>query len=185
MVIATADGVLFSSIGLGLKSHNIPILPPTKSNGLEIAERDGEVDFGSTYGSRTFDLECVVMADDPTLDYHRRVALVAALFNVRKGDIVFTFSDRPGKRYIGKYDGTMDIEKIIFDGEVTIPIKMGENPFPVSDEQITELTINQSPQVITVNSLGDERASPVIVLTNIGTTTLSSFKIKNEYLLEG
>lgn len=185
MIEVTADGVSLRSIGLGVKKHNIPILPPTVDNGLAIAERDGEIDFGSTYGPRTFELECVVMADDPTLDYHRRVAQVAALFNIRKGDIVFTFSDRPGKRYIGRYAGTMDIEKLIFDGDVTIPIRMGENPFPVSGEKITEVTITQSPQVVTVQSIGDERASPVIVLTNIGTTTLQSFKIKNEYLMEG
>lgn len=181
MIEATVDGVPFKSIGLGLKSHNIPVLPPTKDYSLELADRDGEIDFGSTYGARTFNLECVVMADDTTLDYHRRVAQVAALFNVRKGDIVFTFSDRPGKRYIGRYAGTLDIEKVIFDGNVTIPIKMGENPFPVSDERITELTISQSPQVIKINSEGDERASPVIVITNTGNNVLQGFRIANEY----
>uniref|UniRef100_A0AAE9THG9 Siphovirus-type tail component RIFT-related domain-containing protein n=1 Tax=Paenibacillus polymyxa TaxID=1406 RepID=A0AAE9THG9_PAEPO len=85
MIDATADGKSFKSIGLGLKAHNIPVLPPTKDHSLEIAERDGELDFGSTYGARTINLECVVMADDTTLDYHRRVAQVAALFNAKKG----------------------------------------------------------------------------------------------------
>ncbi|MNW33509.1 hypothetical protein D3C74_104730 [compost metagenome] len=51
MIEATADGKSFSSIGLGLKKHNIPVLPPTKDHSLEIAERDGELDFGSTYGA--------------------------------------------------------------------------------------------------------------------------------------
>ncbi|MHA6530181.1 phage tail domain-containing protein [Paenibacillus sp. BAC0078] len=181
MIVATADGVTFDSIGLGLKSHNIPVLPPTKDNSVELADRDGAVDFGSTYGPRTFNLECIIMADDSTIDYHNRVALVAALFNIRKGDIVFTFSDRPGKRYIGRYAGTMDITKIIFDGELTIPIKMGENPFPESEEKVFETTITSSPEMIVVNSEGDERSSPVITLTNTGTTTISKFVISNEY----
>ncbi|MDY8095876.1 phage tail family protein [Paenibacillus polymyxa] len=185
MIDATADGKTFKSIGLGLKKHNIPVLPPTKDHSLEIAERDGELDFGSTYGARLINLECVLMADDTTLDYHRRVAQVAALFNAKKGDIVFTFADLPGRRYIGRYAGTLDIEKILWDGELTIPIKMGEHPFPVSDERVTELTIIQSPQVVSVQSTGDERASPIIVLTNVGTANLQSFKIMNEYLLEG
>lgn len=137
MVEATADGVSFRSVGLGLVKHNIPVLPPTKDNSLEIAGADGEVDFGSTYGPRVFDLECVLMADDSTLDYHRRVAEMAALFNVKKGDIPFTFSDLPNKRYMGRYAGTMPIDKIIFDGNVTIPIKM-HNPFPESPQD-TEL----------------------------------------------
>ncbi|MNW38151.1 Phage tail protein [compost metagenome] len=184
MITVTADGVDLRSIGLGVKKHNIPPLPPTRDNGLELADRDGELDFGSSYGPRTFDLECVLMADNPTIDYHNRVAQVADLFNAKKGDISFTFSDRPGKRYIGRYAGTIAIEKIIFDGNLTIPIKMGENPFPLSDERLTELTITQSPQVLSVQSAGDERASPVIVLTNVGTATLAGFTIKNEYKTE-
>lgn len=184
MITVTADGVDLRSIGLGVKKHNIPPLPETRDNSIEIAERDGELDFGSTYGPRTFDLECVIMANDSTIDYQNRVAQVAALFNAKKGDIIFTFSDRPGKRYIGRYAGTISIEKLIFDGNVTIPIKMGENPFPVSDERITEVIITQSPQVVPVQSIGDERASPIIVLTNVGTTTLQNFKILNEYKVE-
>ncbi|OZQ66058.1 hypothetical protein CA600_12425 [Paenibacillus sp. VTT E-133280] len=137
MVEATADGVSFRSIGLGLVKHNIPVLPSTEEYSIKIAGADGETDFGSNYGPRTFDLECVLMADDPTLDYHRRVALMAALFNVKKGDIPFTFSDLPNKRYMGRYAGTMSIDKIIFDGNVTIPIKM-HNPWPES-LQDTEL----------------------------------------------
>lgn len=132
MITVTADGVDLRSIGLGVKKYNIPPLPPTRDNIIELAERDGELDFGSSYGPRTFDLECVLMADDPSIDYHNRVAQVVALFNAKKGDIAFTFSDRPGKKYIGRYSGTMSIEKIIFDGNITIPIKMGSNPFPVS-----------------------------------------------------
>lgn len=185
MITVTADGIDLKSIGLGVKKHNIPPLPPTRDNSVELAERDGEIDFGSTYGPRTFDLECVIMANDTTIDYQNRVAQVAALFNSKKGDIIFTFSDRPGKRYIGRYAGTMSIEKVIFDGNLSIPIKMGSNPFPVSDEKITELTITQSPQVISVKSNGDEKASPVIVVTNVGAITLQGFKIQNEYLLEG
>lgn len=184
MIDATADGKSFKSIGLGLKKHNIPVLPPTKDHSLEIAERDGELNFGSTYGARTINLECVVMADDTTLAYHRRVAQVAALFNAKKGDVVFTFSDLPGRRYIGRYAGTLDIEKILWDGELTIPIKMGEHPFPESEENIKEDIITQSPQTVSVISTGDERASPIIVLTNIGNNDIRNFRIANEYQIE-
>ncbi|MEK3787554.1 phage tail domain-containing protein [Paenibacillus sp. FSL K6-1230] len=184
MIDATVNGVSFKSIGLGLKRHDIPVLPPTKDYSLEIAERDGELDFGSTYAARTINLECVIMADDTTLDYHRRVAQVAALFNAKKGDTVFTFADLPGRRYIGRYAGTLDIEKILFDGELTIPIKMGERPFPESDENIIEVTITQSPQTVSVISTGDKRASPIIVLTNIGSNTIRNFTIRNEYQVD-
>ncbi|MEK3699360.1 phage tail domain-containing protein [Paenibacillus sp. FSL R10-2199] len=180
MITATADGVTFESIGLGLKSHNIPVLPPTKDNTVELADRDGALDFGSTYGPRPFNLECIIMADDPTLDYQRRVALVAALFNIQKGDIVFTFEDHPGKRFIGRYAGTMDITKLIFDGEVTIPIKMN-NPYPDSSQDTTvreygqgleyghgysysdyAMWISASGQSIVIRNEGSVQAFPII-----------------------
>lgn len=85
MINATADGKSFREIGLGLKKHNIPVLPPTRDYSIEIAGRDGEIDFGSTYGPRVINLECIIMADDTTLDYHRRVAKVAALLMLKKG----------------------------------------------------------------------------------------------------
>ncbi|MOA42292.1 hypothetical protein D3C78_1643310 [compost metagenome] len=66
---------------------------------------------------------------------------------------------------------------------IEIPLKMYD-PFPESNEQITELTITQAPQVISIQSIGDERASPLIVLTNVGTTVLNGFTIKNEYKTE-
>lgn len=184
MVEVTADGVSFRSIGLGLVKHNIPVLPPTEDNSLKLAGADGEVDFGSTYGPRVFDLECIVMADDPTLDYHRRVALMAALFNAKKGDIPFIFSDLPNKKYMGRYAGSLPIEKIIFDGNVTLPIKM-HNPFPESLQdtklreygqglefgqgyfytQASHFAINSSGQTVVVENEGSEFGYPLIRIT--------------------
>lgn len=101
-------------------------------------------------------------------------------FNTRRGQLDLVFSDRPGKHYFGKYRGTISWDESTGNRVIDIPLKMYD-PFPESDEKITELTITQSPQVISIESTGDERASPVIVLTNTGTTTLSNFKISNEY----
>jgi predicted phage tail component-like protein len=120
----TADGVTFSSLGLGVKRHDIPVLPPTKDNSVEIAGMDGEIDFGSTYGPRLINIECVLMANDSTVGYQYMVAALAAFFNTKKGDKKFVFSDIVGKWYMARYCGSMPIEKLIFDGNVTIPLKM-------------------------------------------------------------
>ncbi|MNO10164.1 hypothetical protein D3C81_2338430 [compost metagenome] len=61
---------------------------------------------------------------------------------------------------------------------------MGEHPFPESDENIKEVIITQSPQTVSVISTGDERASPIIVLTNIGNNDILNFRIANEYQVE-
>lgn len=184
MIDARVNGVTFSSLGLGLKRHDIPVLPPTKDYSVEIAGMDGEIDFGLVYGSRLIELECVVMADDPTLDYQAKVAAIARVFNARRGDLSFAFSDLPGKRYMARYAGTMPIEKLIFDGNVTIPLKM-HSPWPEGDERVFETTIIRSPEQMNIESRGDVRTSPLIVMTNTGTNTIRRFKLTNEYMIGG
>ncbi|WP_274362759.1 phage tail domain-containing protein [Paenibacillus thermotolerans] len=133
MIHATVNGISFASLGLGLTKYNIPVLPDTRDYGVEIAGKDGEIDFGSVYSSRTFTLECVLMADDSSFDYHQKIATIASVFNAKKGDLDLYFSDRQGRRYMARYAGSMPIEKLIFDGMVSIPLKM-HNPYPESQQ---------------------------------------------------
>lgn len=168
-----------ATTGAVLVRRSIPGLPEATENTVEIAERDGEVDFGSTYGARPIGLAFFI-----TGDYDTTVSLLMRQFNTRRGVLDLVFSDRPGKHYFAQYRGTMSWDESTGNRVIDIPLKMYD-PFPESDERITELTITRSPQVVNVQSIGDERASPVIVLTNIGTTTLQRFKIRNEYLMEG
>jgi len=183
MIEAYIDGVSFASLGLGLIRRDIPVLPDTRDYNVVLSGTDGELDFGSEYGPRMVPHECVVMAEDPTLDYHRKIAQIARFFNAKKGDSILTYSDLPGRRYKMRYSGTLPIEKLIFDGMVTIPMKM-HSPFPESDERVLETTIITSPKQIIVVSDGDVRASPVITITNTGTTTIEVLKFVNEFIVE-
>ncbi|MGP0583708.1 phage tail domain-containing protein [Paenibacillus timonensis] len=164
--------------GTILVRRSIPGLPEAIENTVEIAERDGALDFGSTYAARPIGLAFFI-----TGDYDTTVGLLMRKFNTRRGLLDLVFSDRPGKHYFGEYRGTMSWDESTGNRVIDIPLKMYD-PFPESDERINELNITQSPQVISVQSAGDERASPIIVLTNTGTTTLSGFTIKNEYQTE-
>jgi phage-related protein len=184
MIEVTVNGIPLSSLGLAVKRADIPPLPETRDNSVELAERDGEVDFGARYKPRIFNLECILMADDASIDYHQRVAKIAALFNAKNGDMEFTFNFRPGVRYMARYAGTMPVEKIIFDGNLTIPLKM-HDPFP---ESVTEIvvtkTITQSPELISISNNGEVNSYPVIVLKNSGTNTINGFTLTNEYEVE-
>lgn len=184
MIEAYVDGIPWSSLGIGFKRRDIPPLPETRDYTVQIAGRDGDVDFGSEYGSRVIEHECILMADNATLDYQSKVREIARIFDAKRGDRTITYSDLPGKRYRARYAGTLSIEKIIYDGMFQLPLKM-HNPFPESDEEnIEELVISQSPHTITIESDGDLSASPIFVLTNIGSNTINGFMIKNEYKLE-
>lgn len=172
----SVNGEWISEItGTVLVRRTIPGLPEAIENTVEIADRDGAIDFGSTYGARPIGLAFFI-----TGDYDTTVSLLMRKFNTRRGQLDLVFSDRPGKHYFAQYRGTMSWDESTGNRVIEIPLKM-YNPFPESDERITELTITQSPQVISIESAGDERASPVITLTNIGTTTMNSLKIQNEY----
>jgi phage-related protein len=183
MIEVTVNGVTFSSLGLGVKRHDIPVLPPTKDYNVEIAGMDGEIDFGSTYGPRPINIDCVLMADDSTVGYHYMVAAIATTFNAKRGDLVFTFSDLAGRRYMARYCGTMPIEKLIFDGNVTIPLKM-HWPFPESLRDTSVIEYNQgleygqgydyssyaaqvtfSSQSINIENLGTVESAPLIRIT--------------------
>ena len=172
----SVNGQWASSIGAILVERNIPGLPEVNENIIEVAGRDGALDFGSSYSPRPIGLGLFIAGDD----YDNTVGLIMRMFNIRRGQLDIVFSDRPGKHYYAQYRGTMGFDESAGNRIVEIPLKMYD-PFPRLEEKISELTITKSPQVITVDSIGDERTSPVIVLTNIGNTTLSNFKITNEY----
>ncbi|WP_410770970.1 phage tail domain-containing protein [Fontibacillus sp. BL9] len=175
----SVNGEWISEItGAVLVSRSIPGLPETKDNTVEVAERDGEIDFGSTYGARPVGLGFFIVGD-----YDSTVSLLMRKFNIRRGVLDIVFSDRPKKHYFAQYRGSMSWDESTGNRVIDIPLKMYD-PFPESDERIEELEITRSPQVVSVQSLGDERASPIIVLTNVGSTTLNGFTIKNEYKTE-
>lgn len=184
MIEARIDGVSWSSLGIGIKRRDIPPLPDTRDYTVQIAGRDGEYDFGSEYASRIVTHECVLMANDPVLDYQSRVREIAKLFDAKRGERVVTYSDQPGKRYRMRYAGTLPIEKIIFDGTFTLPMKMCD-PFPEKDEEsLIELVVTGSNSEINIQSDGDLSASPIFVLTNVGTNTVNGLTIQNEYQIE-
>ncbi|ANY70407.1 hypothetical protein BBD42_30855 [Paenibacillus sp. BIHB 4019] len=129
----------FSSLGLGLKRRDIPVLPDTRDYNVTLSDVDGEIDFGSEYGPRIINHECILMADDPTTDYQAKVIRLAQVFNAKRGDLYITYSDLPDRRYKMRYAGTMSIEKIIFDGNLSIPMKM-HDPFP---EALRDTAVNE------------------------------------------
>jgi phage-related protein len=170
----------FSALGLGLKRRDIPVLPDTREYAQIIAGMDGEVDFGAEYGTRTIQHECILMANDPNADYQAKIIKLAQVFNTKRGDVYLTYSDLPDRRYKARYSGTLPIQKIIFDGELTIPMKM-HDPFPESlrDTRIYEygqgleygqgyeynnhsVPVSVDGQVFTIENSGTTDSYPII-----------------------
>lgn len=175
------NNVWLSSIGASLFERRLPVLPESEENTIKLADTDGVLDFGSTYGPRRIELTLFITVS-PDL-YHRTLAQLARVFNAKRGELTLEFSDMPGKYYRAVYNGTLAPSDSIGSRLVDVSLRMND-PWPTGEEKVTEVTISQSPQVIPIESSADVRAEPVIVLTNTGTTTINSFRIVNEYTIE-
>lgn len=126
----------FEQFGLALLKHNIPPLPEKEDFTIQIPGRHGKVRMGAQYKERPFTLECILMADDPMVDYQMRLAQVAELLDTISEPAYWVFGDMPGKRWLAEYTGLMTVEKLIFDGNITLPM-VAYQPFP---ESVTDVS---------------------------------------------
>lgn len=175
------NSVWLSSIGASLFERRLPILPDSEENTIKLADTDGVVDFGSTYGPRLIELTLNINVSPA--EYHRTLAQLARIFNAKRGELTLEFSDMPGKYYRAVYNGTLAPDGQVGSRLVNVALKMND-PWPTGAEKVTEVTITRSPEVIPIESSADVRAEPVIVMTNTGTTAVNGFKITNEYTIE-
>ncbi|SLJ98103.1 MULTISPECIES: distal tail protein Dit [unclassified Paenibacillus] len=177
------NGVWVSTVGAILVGRTLPPLPEAEENTVKLTGRDGELDFGSTYNTRPLELSFYVMGD--LSDYHPTINRLANIFHAQRGDLELIFSDRPERRYMAQYRGTMDYDQSSVNHQVNVPLKMYD-PFPESSEDfVFEITLSNATETINIKSAGDIPAPPRMVLTNVGSTTIRSLRLTNEYLLEG
>jgi phage-related protein len=111
-----------ANFGLALKKHNIPPNPDKEDFTFSIPGKPGKLRMGSQYKERQFSLECLLMADDATIGYQAKVAQIAELLDMINSPAYLIFGDMPGKRFLGEYTGSQTIDKMIFDGQLTIPM---------------------------------------------------------------
>ncbi|WP_042207432.1 phage tail domain-containing protein [Paenibacillus durus] len=174
------NGVWLSTQGASLFERKLPVLPETDDNTVKIAGTDGVIDFGGSYGARTLGLTFEITVSGA--DFHRTVAYLARTFNAKRGEITLEFNDMPGKYYRATYAGTLALGAT---GSRLIDVSLRMNdPWPTGSEVVTEFTITNSPQSVSITSAADVPAEPVITLTNTGSNTIYGFTIKNEYEIE-
>ncbi|ETT41434.1 hypothetical protein C162_26170 [Paenibacillus sp. FSL R7-269] len=171
------NGVWLSEHGAALHERRLPVLPETDDNTVKLANTDGLVDFGASYGARPIGLTFEITSS--AAEYHRTLAYLARTFNSKRGEITLEFADMPGKYYVATYAGTLQLGAT---GSRLIDVNLRMNdPWPVGPEVITEFTITASPTAVEIESEADVRARPVITMSNNGVTTVHGFTITNEY----
>jgi phage-related protein len=163
-----------------------PGLPGTVDRTLTIPGRHGQYDFGAELSSRSIVLDCAFITRDAAELQQKVMELSRYLVDSfgRPRTMKLRLRERPGQHFNVRYVGSFDIDRIIGTGLFSLPITAFD-PFAYADqEQIFEDEITASPYIKHVTAVGNVRSSPVIVLTNEGTTTITHIKITNEYRLE-
>lgn len=174
------NGVWLSDHGASLYERRLPVLPETDDNTVKLANTDGVVDFGASYGARPIGLTFEITSS--AAEYHRTLAYLARTFNSKRGEITLEFADMPGKYYAATYAGTLELGAT---GSRLIDVNLRMNdPWPTGSEVVTEVTITASPQFVTIESEADVPAQPIITMTNTGGVMVRGFTITNEYVLE-
>lgn len=168
-----------------LRGSQRPILPNTRDRTLIIPGRNGALDFGADMELRLFSLECAFNAQN-NADLQQRVEVLARLLvdsfgKPRTLDLVFDV--HPDRTYKVRYSGSATIDRVAGLGLFTLPLVAFE-PYALGLEQLTETTVTTSPYETVIQSSGDIRTEPLIVLTNNGGTTITSFTLTNEYRID-
>ncbi|CAH1194601.1 hypothetical protein PAECIP111892_01759 [Paenibacillus auburnensis] len=169
-----------STVGAALYERRLPVLPDVEDNTLKLAERDGVLDFGATYGPRTLTLTFEITSS--AADFNATVSALARTFNSRRGVLALEFADMPDKKWRCVYAGTLQLGAT---GSRLIDVQLRMNdPWPTS-AQDTELheygdglafgdgyfytdhsfAITAPGQTFTVNNAGSNDVGPLIRIT--------------------
>ncbi|WP_342480398.1 phage tail domain-containing protein [Paenibacillus sp. FSL L8-0340] len=174
------NGIWMSTVGAALYERRLPVLPDVEDNTLKLADRDGVLDFGGTYGPRTMTLTFEITSSAE--EFNATVANLARTFNARRGELALEFNDMPDKKWRCVYAGTLALGAT---GSRLIDVQLRMNdPWPTS-AQTTELReygqglsvgegyfytdhsyeVTASGQSFVVNNAGSNDVGPLIRIT--------------------
>jgi len=192
----TLGGVRDVDLGFRvLEESQEPLIPATRDKGMIIDGKHGTYDFGAELEAKPFTYKCAFIPNGTDYDAPspaelqrlvRRLAQHMTDSYGRPRNMELRRDWEPDKYYIARYSGNTPLDRIAYNtiGLFTLPL-IAFDPFAYANqERIFEGVMTTSPFVFDVESDGNVRTSPVIVLTNEGSTTITNFKIVNEYRLE-
>lgn len=184
--VKTIGGITPRELGMAvLRQSQRPMLPSTRDRTLMIPGRNGEWDFGADMEPRLLGLECAFAARNSFELQHRVESLARLLVDAygRPRTVELIFEVHPDRTYYVRYSGSIPVERAAGLGRFLLPLTAFD-PYATGLEQVFETTVTASPFVTSIQSLGEIRTPPVVVLINQGPTTITHFRIENEYQVE-
>lgn len=121
------DGIHCSQLGITHVSssdrYDEDLFPEVKDKTIEIPNNHGEYYYGSTYGTRTFEIN--IAYDSITEKQFRNIR---RLFGTRK-ICELIFDERPYKVYYAKLESPIEMSYVCFDEPKRAPVKMNRMEF--------------------------------------------------------
>lgn len=164
-----------------------PILPGTVDLTLTIPGRNGQWSYGADMGPRQFGLECAIVKNNP-ISLQQAVSQLAAFLHDQYGKprtMRLIFDAQPDRYFNVQYSGSMPIERVVGLGQFTLPLTAFDPHAYKLDETVINESITASPWVEVVESTGTVTTPTYIELTNEGSTTIHTFTIQSEFIVEG
>lgn len=152
---------------LRVVKKRVPLTPPMKDQYQAIAGRDGVWDFGTSFDSRTIEIEVVILADSKT-DLQTKLRNLVGVFNPRAGAKELIFDDVPDILYYARLTGQLPIDQLGYFGMFTIQL-ICTDPFGYSTIERTAFGA-----LVNVTHNGTHVARPVLTVTATGAGTITN-----------
>lgn len=163
-----------------------PLLPSTVDRTLNVPGRNGQLDFGADMGARSFELDCTLI--EQTAEVLQQAVSVLATYLTdqygRPRTMRLVLDYQPDRFYIVRYSGSLPIQRIIGFGRFTLPlVAFDPHGYAVDDSARTD-NITTSPWETMLQANGTVITPTLIELVNEGSTTINSFTLQVEYMVE-
>lgn len=183
-VVRTLDGIDPAQLGMmTLRESARPILPPTVDRTATLPLRHGALDLGADMAPRPITL-AGAYAEQDAYSLQARVEQLADFLLDRYGrprTIPLVWANNPERQIFVRYSGSLDIERQVGLGTFTLPFTAFDPWYYSAWDQVMEQVVVASGDSLEVFSLGNVQTTGEIRLRNIGTTTVTSISITNEY----
>lgn len=183
-VVRTLDGIDPAQLGMmTLRESARPILPPTSDRTATLPLRHGAIDLGADMAPRPITLASAY-AEQDAYGLQARAEQLADFLLDRYGrprTMPLVWVNNPDRQIFVRYSGSLDIERQVGLGIFTLPFTAFDPWYYSARDRVKEQVVSTSGSAIEVMSDGNVQTDGEIRLRNIGSTTVTSISITNEY----
>lgn len=152
-------------------------MPARRVRQYEVEGRHGVIDYGGeTYEMRNISLKIVIFGSNTHEELRQKVRDVAFWLS-GNGNLIF--DDEPDKAYTAKVISQISLDQFVTTGMATVSFQCQPFAQTPNYSQINT-NITTKPTTTTVTSSGTQDTPAIIIIKNIGTTTIGNIELQRK-----